>query len=62
MKAFSTALVSGAVAKLKVLDMGGNPGDRATVKEACKARGIQLFEHCRLGASALRPNHQHQIG
>ena len=36
MKSFSTALVSG----LKFLDMGENPGDRATVEEACNARGI----------------------
>eukprot|EP00966_Prymnesium_polylepis_P263027 6075309-Prymnesium_polylepis.1 len=27
------SLASGAMAKLKVLDMGGNPGDRATVEE-----------------------------
>eukprot|EP00966_Prymnesium_polylepis_P182331 4223966-Prymnesium_polylepis.1 len=44
MKSFSTALASGAMAKLKVLDMRGNPGDRATVKEACKARGIRCIE------------------
>eukprot|EP00966_Prymnesium_polylepis_P289518 6687367-Prymnesium_polylepis.1 len=43
MNTFSMALASGAMAKLKVLDMRENPGDRATVKEACKARGISCM-------------------
>eukprot|EP00966_Prymnesium_polylepis_P270575 6250732-Prymnesium_polylepis.1 len=42
MTAFSTALVSGAMANLKTLYTGVNPGNTSAVKEACGARGISM--------------------
>ena len=41
MKAFSTAIASGALPKLAEVFVGRNPGNGMGVKEACSARGIE---------------------
>ena len=43
MVSFSDAIAKGALPKLKIIVIGGNPGNTMGLKEACSVRGIQCY-------------------